>query len=72
MKIIKRNGSEAIFEPEKIENAITKANEAAEGKPELIPEQVHAIAAIIEHYCEDIGRALSVEEIQELVETQLM
>ncbi len=72
MKIIKRNGSEAIFEPIKIENAIAKANLATEGKPELIPEQIHAIAAIIENYCEGIGRALSVEEIQELVETQLM
>ena len=72
MKIIKRNGSEAVFEPIKIENAIAKANLATEGKPELIPEQIHAIAAIIEHYCDNIGRALSVEEIQELVETQLM
>ncbi len=72
MKIIKRNGSEAIFEAVKIENAIAKANLATEGKPELIPEQIHAIAAIIEHYCDGIGRALSVEEIQELVETQLM
>ena len=72
MKIIKRNGSEAIFEAVKIENAIAKANMAAEGRPELIPEQIHAIAAIIENYCAGIGRALSVEEIQELVETQLM
>ena len=72
MKIIKRNGSEAIFEPEKIENAIAKANLATEGKPELIPEQIHAISAIITKHCEGIGRALSVEEIQELVETQLM
>ena len=72
MKIIKRNGSEAIFEPEKIENAIAKANLATEGRPELIPEQIHAISAIITKHCESIGRALSVEEIQELVETQLM
>ena len=72
MKIIKRNGSEAIFEPEKIENAIAKANLATEGRPELIPERIHAISAIITKHCESIGRALSVEEIQELVETQLM
>ena len=72
MKIIKRNGSEATFEPKKIENAVQKANKASEAKPELIPEQIHAIAAIIGHYCQEIGRALSVEEIQELVETQLM
>ena len=72
MKIIKRNGSEAVFAADKIENAISKANLAAEGKPELIPEQIHAIAAIIQNYCENVGRALSVEEIQELVETQLM
>ena len=72
MRIIKRNGSEEVFDPKKIERAITKANLATEEKPELIPEEIHAIAAIIENYCRQIPRALSVEEIQELVETQLM
>jgi len=72
MKIIKRNGAEEVFVASKIENAIEKANLATDGKPELIPEQIHAIAAIIENYCREIPRALSVEEIQEMVETQLM
>ena len=72
MKIIKRNGAEETFNKQKIEAAIEKANLATDGKPELIHEQIVAIAAIIENYCNEIPRALSVEEIQELVETQLM
>jgi len=72
MKIIKRDGSEVQFDVEKIKNAISKANLATEDKPELIPEQITAIGAIIENYCSEVERALSVEEIQELVEVQLM
>ncbi len=72
MKIIKRNGAEETFNALKIENAISKANLATDEKPELIPEEIHAIAAVIQNYCEENPRPLSVEEIQELVETQLM
>ncbi len=72
MKIIKRNGSEATFDREKIIHAIRKANEATEGKPELSERQIEYISLVIEDYCRDIGRALSVEEIQELVETNII
>ncbi len=71
MKIIKRNGSEETFVWQKISAAIGKANEAAGGN-ELTSEQIDAIALKIERYCEDLGRALSVEEIQELVETEII
>ena len=72
MKIIKRNGSEATFDRQKIVHAIRKANEATEGKPELSERQIEYISLVIEDYCRDIGRALSVEEIQELVETNII
>ena len=72
MKIIKRNGSEVIFDREKICRAIEKANESGEGKPELTQRQIDYISFVIEDYCNDVGRALSVEEIQELVETLII
>ncbi|MBR2464314.1 MAG: anaerobic ribonucleoside-triphosphate reductase [Clostridia bacterium] len=72
MKIIKRNGSEVTFDREKIVRAIEKANESGEGKPELTKRQIDYISFVIEDYCEDVGRALSVEEIQELVETLII
>ena len=71
MKIIKRNGSEETFVWQKISAAIAKANEAAGGS-ELTNEQIDAISLRIERYCEELGRALSVEEIQELVETEII
>ncbi len=71
MKIIKRNGSEETFVWQKISAAIAKANEAAGGS-ELTNDQIDAIALRIERYCEELGRALSVEEIQELVETEII
>ncbi len=72
MKIIKRNGSETVFDREKIVRAIQKANEAGEGKPELTQRQIDYISFCIEDYCNEIDRALSVEEIQELVETLII
>ncbi|MDD7442052.1 MAG: anaerobic ribonucleoside-triphosphate reductase [Sutterellaceae bacterium] len=72
MKIIKRNGSEETFNPKKIENAIARANEAGEGEPELSERQIADIASKIEEHCKTLGRSLSVEEIQELVETQII
>ena len=63
MKIIKRNGAEETFNKQKIEAAIEKANLATDGKPELIHEQIVAIAAIIENYCNEIPRALSSRRI---------
>ncbi len=72
MKIIKRSGSEVTFDAEKIIAAITKANEAAESKGTLTAEQIKSIATSVESVCLSMDRALSVEEIQELVETKLM
>ena len=72
MKIIKRNGSEVTFDREKIVRAIERANESGDGKPELTKRQIDYISFVIEDYCEDVGRALSVEEIQDIVETRIM
>ena len=72
MKIIKRNGTEVVFDAAKIEKAIAKANEAGTGEPELTTRQIKEIAAKIERYCANIGRTLTVEEVQELVETYIM
>ena len=71
MKIIKRNGSEATFDSEKIMAAITKANNSEEGT-RLSPEQIHDIADYVEYKCNKIGRAVSVEEVQDMVENQIM
>ncbi len=72
MKIIKRNSSEAEFNIEKIIAAITKADEANENGRELTDEQIRNIAITIKNTGECISRALSVEEIQELVELEIM
>ena len=72
MKIIKRNGAEEIFDREKIKAAIKKANEAGTGRPELTSRQIDYISLVIEDRCKDVGRALSVEEIQEMVETHII
>ena len=71
MKIIKRNGVEEDFDYTKIIKAIEKANDS-DGKPELTRRQIDYIALCIGDYCEQIGRALGVEEIQELVETKII
>ena len=72
MKIIKRNGSEEPFDRSKIKNAIYKANAETDGQPELTERQVDYISLVIEDYCAEVGRALGVEEIQELVETHII
>ena len=72
MKIIKRNGAEETFDRKKIKNAIEKANNETEGKPELTERQIDYISYVIEDYCKEMDRALSVEEIQELVETHII
>ena len=72
MKIIKRNGSEAVFDITKIIVAITKANNADEHSRELSQEQIVTIASNVEESCLKMGRAPSVEEIQDLVENQIM
>ena len=72
MKIIKRNGSEETFDRLKIKRAISRANSATSGRPELTERQIDYITLVIEDYCKDAGRALSVEEVQELVETHII
>lgn len=71
MKIIKRNGSEAEFDLSKIIAAVTKANAACE-KEELTASQINDIAEYVEFKIKKAARALSVEEIQDIVENQIM
>ncbi len=72
MKIIKRNGAEEIFDKIKIAAAVEKANEATTEERELVQWQIDGIAQTVEETAKCMDRALSVEEIQELVETLLM
>ncbi len=72
MKVIKRNGSEVSFDPEKITAAITKANLAVEEKHRLNPEDIQDITDIVTYKCGKLGHTPSVEEIQDLVELQIM
>lgn len=71
MKIIKRNGSEEDFNIQKIVNAVRKANNSSKHKF-LTDEQIDDIADYVEYKCNKIKRAVSVEEIQDMVEDQLM
>ena len=71
MKIIKRNGSEADFDLNKIVIAVSKANQACE-KEELTRSQINDIAEFVEFKIAKASRALSVEEIQDIVEDQIM
>ena len=71
MKIIKRNGAEEDFDINKIVVAVSKANVAA-GKSKLSMEQIKDIADYVEYKCDKLNRAVSVEEIQDMVENQIM
>ena len=71
MKVIKRNGSEVDFDSSKIIVAITKANEASLHR-EMTEEQIREAAEYIAYKCEKMNRAVSVEEIQDMVENQIM
>ena len=71
MKIIKRNGSEAAFDITKIIVAVSKANKEIDERQRLTNEQIRTIAANVEGACVAMGRAASVEEIQDLVEKQI-
>ena len=71
MKIIKRNGAEEDFDNNKIVVAVAKANTAA-GKNKLSLEQIKDIADYVEYKCVKLNRAVSVEEIQDMVENQIM
>lgn len=72
MKILKRSGAEAAFDINKIIAAVTKANQTVDLKNTLTAEQIQAIGKYVEDVCAALDRALSVEEIQDIVETQIM
>ena len=72
MKIIKRNGAEVPFDITKIITAVTKASDSVGGKARLTREQITDIAAAVTDQCQALNRAISVEEIQDMVENQLM
>ncbi len=72
MKIIKRNGQEAIFDRAKIECAVGKANEEMDDFAKISHEEISALAADVEKECNHMGRSVSVEEIQDMVEDRLM
>ena len=72
MKVIKRNGSEDTFDPEKIVQAIQKANLAVPEKNRLNQEDIQDVADVVTFKCEKLGHTPSVEEIQDLVEFQIM
>ena len=72
MKIIKRNKTEVDFDITKIVNAVTKANNAAKESDRMTQKQIMRIAQSVKLQCEEMTRALSVEEIQDLVEKQIM
>ena len=72
MKLIKRNGSEVIFDREKISAAVTRANEAVDENQRISPEDIENIALEVERLCLTMVRSAGVEEIQDLVEKEIM
>ena len=72
MKIIKRNGAEVPFDITKIITAVTKASDSVGGQDRLTREQITQISAAVTDKCQHLNRAVSVEEVQDMVENQLM
>ena len=72
VKIIKRNGTEVPFDITKIIVAVSKANQSVDEKLRLSREQITQIAAAVTGRCQQLNRAVSVEEVQDMVENQLM
>ncbi len=72
MKIIKRNGAEAVFDLSKIESAITRANAAVAEQFQMTATQIRRIAESVALSCQEMGRSPAVEEIQDLVEKAIM
>ena len=72
MKIIKRNGAEAVFDNEKILCAIAKANAAVEEADRISEKDIRKITEKVTKKCEKLGRAVSVEEVQDMVEREIM
>ena len=72
MKIIKRSGAEVAFDPQKIVIAVTKANDSVVPSARMSAVQIRRIAEDVESAAQNINRSLSVEEIQDMVEDQIM
>ena len=72
MKIIKRNGAEAVFDITKIESAVTRANAAVAEQYRMTQTQISRIAESVALSCQELGRSPAVEEIQDLVEKAIM
>ena len=72
MKIIKRSGTEVTFDIAKIMAAVSKANKEVVHSERLSDEQIKKISVNVEEICQEMNRSLSVEEIQDLVENQIM
>ncbi|MBP3583480.1 MAG: anaerobic ribonucleoside-triphosphate reductase [Clostridia bacterium] len=72
MKLIKRNGSEAIFDSQKIYSAVEKANRAVGESDRIKDSDIRKITDKVVKKCEKLGRAVSVEEIQDMVEREIM
>ena len=72
MTIIKRSGVEVEFDPQKIVNAVSKANQSVSDINRMNDEQIEKIASAVTAICKNMGRAASVEEVQDLVEHQIM
>ena len=72
MKLIKRNGSEVVFEPKKITDAVIKANNAVDTQDRISNEQIKEITLRVEAKCKTLNRAAQVEEVQDMVERELM
>ncbi len=72
MKLIKRNGSEVVFDNEKIKIAITKANDAVDDNHKITEAQIDEITEKVTKTCADMARSVNVEEVQDMVERELM
>ena len=72
MRVIKRNGAEVEFDIVKIIAAVTKANNVVDEEARMTPVQIQRIAESVELSCQSLGRAPTVEEIQDFVEHQIM
>ena len=72
MRVIKRNGAEVEFDIVKIIAAVTKANDVVDEEARMTPVQIQRIAESVELSCQSLGRAPTVEEIQDFVEHQIM
>ena len=72
MRVIKRNGAEVEFDIVKIIAAVTKANDVVDEDARMTPVQIQRIAESVEIACQGLGRAPTVEEIQDFVEHQIM